>query len=180
MPIVTITGALAGFGPRRKRSVRAKIVKNTLDAIEEDYQNRMKKVYRTQSSGGMKWAPNDPHYLSTSKRKGGGRGISTRAPGRKPGERTFETKLALTLFKNQRIKDGIRFNTRVPGHIQYSLYDYSGKLNSRRVPVRDPFLAIFGKDGKILPVVNRRWRRIISENATYFVRNSRKKVRRRI
>ena len=170
-PNISISRWLLSFGKRRKPSVRQKIVEYTLDAIENDFQERMKKVYRDQGGALNRWKPNEIRYERFGKPKGGER---SRYFGRPPGVRTGRTKRELIYGDNPRRGDGIQLGI-VPEYMVPNLY---GKINSRRLPVRDPFLIIHYKNGKIRPEVSKEWSYIIRKQAIDFVLNPRRKVRR--
>ena len=171
---IELSEILTAYGVKRISKRRKEAIKNTLDFIEEDFQKSMRKVYRTHSSGGRKWAPNDPIYLKYHKQ--GGRDGNV-APGREPGERTFESKRVLAYGKNVRTKTSIDLGTNIPPHLLYSLYS---KIKSKRIPVRDPFLEVFDENKKLRPEPSKRWRKNIQANLIYFLVKRRQKVRRRL
>ena len=171
-PNISISRWLISFGKRRLKSQRQKLVDLTLDLIEEDFQKRMKKVYREQGGTLNRWKPNEIRYERFGKPKGGER---SRYFGRPPGVRTGRTKRELIYGENPRVRDGIQLGI-VPEYMVPNLY---GKINSRRLPVRDPYLAVQNRSGKLRPEVSREWAKIIREHTIYFTLNPRRKIRRR-
>ena len=171
-PNISISRWLVSFGKRRLKSQRQKLVDLTLDLIEDDFQQRMQKVYRYQGTTLNRWKPNALRYQKFGKPKGGER---SRYFGRPPGVRTGRTKRQLTQGENLRVKDSIHLGF-VPAYMVPNLY---GKINSRRLPVRDPYLAVQHPDGQIRAEVFLKWANIIRNHTIYFTLNPRRKIRRR-
>ena len=157
MATLSIKGNLFNLGVKRISRRRQAIIKELFDEVENDFQQRMQKVYRTHTSGRSAWKPNDPTYVHYGKQKG-------RSPkvyfNPNPGERSKVTKAILTRGKGKRTKNTIIMGSNVPAYLVYSLYS---KINSRRIPIRDPFLEIFRRDGRVRPEVAKKWQRKLNK-----------------
>ena len=129
-------------------------MQNALERIADDFRAEMKKAYKKGGTPGYRWPPNAPGYLRYDKTK----------RGNPPGVRTGAVRRAFTLGKGSGAVESYEgSNLEIGTSIKYANFSAAGprrprrgvvvnqlsqvyrrgRVQGRRVPVRDPLLQLY-------------------------------------
>ena len=142
------------------------IVRPAFELMEEDFEEEMKRIWAVN-----KWPPNALKYLSTRKRSGKD---NIRSSSTKPGVRTGKVRNA---FTNRNAPGAVRRITddtlELGVNIDYAKYSSRSKVKGgrRRVPERDPLLAIVDKNNLLKNEIADRWGEILRAQFIEFILN---------